>query len=236
MAPASAAEFHFEASDGDFTYTYEKSGVTLAAATYYQSPITMAVVAGSMEVTASGYSGIYDKSAHGITVTAPSGAVVKYGTTIDEYNLDASPEYTNAGNYTVYYQVTKEKYTTVTGSATVIISQTAGSISFANDAVSLALSATAANNTYTQGVTKTGDGSVTYSISNNTCGASVDASTGKVTFTQAGSVTVTATVADSQNYTYATKTVSYTLTVKDTTDTNGGIPDNDDYGDGGNPF
>ena len=401
MAPASVAEFHFEASDGDFTYTYEKSGVTLAAATYYQSPITMAVVAGTMEVTASGYSGTYDKSAHGITVTAPSGAVVMYGTTMDEYNLDASPEYTNAGNYTVYYQVTKEKYTTVTGyatvsiskaeaqisytvasisktygdqdftneltntgdgavtyessntavaevdsksgkvtiksdgsttikatvtdgdnytyatktasyalgvgtatmtvtasgysgtydnqphsitvtapsgatvmygtasgtynlstnpsytdagtyivyyqvtkpgfttvtgSATVTISQATGSISFANDAVSQTLSATAANNTYTQGVTKTGDGSVTYSISNNTCGASVDASTGKVTFTQAGSVTVTATVADSQNYTYATKTVSYTLTVKDTTDTNGGIPDNDDYGDGGNPF
>jgi hypothetical protein len=159
-----------------------------------------------------------------------------YGTASGTYNLSTNPSYTDAGTYIVYYQVTKPGFTTVTGSATVTISQATGSISFANDAVSQTLSATAANNTYTQGVTKTGDGSVTYSISNNTCGASVDASTGKVTFTQAGSVTVTATVADSKNYTYATKTVSYTLTVKDTTDTNGGIPDNDDYGDGGNPF
>ena len=231
MVPASAAEFHFEASDGDFTYTYEKSGVTLAAATYYRSPITMAVVAGSMEVTASGYSGIYDKSAHGITVTAPSGAVVKYGTTMDEYNLDASPEYTNAGNYTVYYQVTKEKYTTVTGSATVSISKAEAQISY----TVASISKTYGDQDFTNELTNTGDGAVTYE-SSNTAVAEVDSKSGKVTIQSDGSTTIKATVTDGDNYTYATKTVSYTLTVKDTTDTNGGIPDNDDYGDGGNPF
>lgn len=159
MAPATnAAVFKFEATVGDFTYTYEKSGVILEASTYYQSPIEMT------------------------------------------------------------------------------ISKKAGEISFATATPKEALHANAADNTYTQEVAKTGDGTVTYTISDNTCGASIDASTGKVTFTQAGSVTITATVADGTNYTYATKTATYTLSVFDTTDGSGGVPDNDDYTGGGNPF
>ena len=159
MAPATnAAAFKFEATVGDFTYTYEKSGVILEASTYYQSPIKMT------------------------------------------------------------------------------ISKKAGEISFATTTPKEALHANAADNTYTQEVTKTGDGTVTYTISDNTCGASIDASTGKVTFTQAGSVTITATVADGTNYTYATKTATYTLSVSDATDGSGGVPDNDDYTGGGNPF
>ena len=159
MAPAiNAAAFKFEATVGDFTYTYEKSGVILEASTYYQSPIKMT------------------------------------------------------------------------------ISKKAGEISFATATPKEALHANAADNTYTQEVTKTGDGTVTYTISDNTCGATIDASTGKVTFTQAGSVTITATVADGTNYSYATKTATYTLSVSDTTDGSGGVPDNDDYTGGGNPF
>lgn len=159
MAPATnAAAFKFEATVGDFTYTYEKSGVILEASTYYQSPIKMT------------------------------------------------------------------------------ISKKAGEISFATTTPKEALHANAADNTYTQEVTKTGDGTVTYTISDNTCGASIDASTGKVTFTQAGSVTITATVADGTNYSYATKTATYTLSVSDATDGSGGVPDNDDYTGGGNPF
>ena len=159
MAPATnAAAFKFEATVGDFTYTYEKSGVILEASTYYQSPIKMT------------------------------------------------------------------------------ISKKAGEISFATTTPKEALHANAADNTYTQEVTKTGDGTVTYTISDNTCGATIDASTGKVTFTQAGSVTITATVADGTNYSYATKTATYTLSVSDTTDGSGGVPDNDDYTGGGNPF
>ena len=88
-----------------------------------------------------------------------------------------------------------------------------GSIAFATAAPSQTWSATASNNTYTQTVTHTGDGTVTYSISDNTCGAEIDESSGKVTFTKAGSVTVTATVDDTNAYTYATKNVSYTLTI-----------------------
>jgi uncharacterized protein YjdB len=127
-------------------------------------------------------------------------------------------------------------FTTVTGSATVTIEKASGTISFATATLKEALQAAAADNTFMQEVTKTGDGTVTYTISDNTCGATIDASTGKVTFTQAGSVTITATVADGKNYTYPTKTATYTLSVSDTTDGSGGIPDNDDYTGGGNPF
>ena len=324
MAPATTAStFKFEATVGDFTYTYEKSGVTLEASTYYQSPITMTIskkageisfattsisktfgdepfineptITGdgtvtysssdaavaevnattgevtikgdgeaiikatvtdgptytyatneasytlgvgtaTMTVTAEGYSGTYDGNTHGITVKAPDGATIKYGTTADDYDLEASPAYTDAGTYTVYYKVTMPGFTTVTGSATVTIEKASGTISFDTATPKEALHAAAADNTYTQEVTKTGDGTVTYTISDNTCGATIDASTGKVTFTQAGSVTITATVADGTNYTYATKTATYTLTVSDTTDGSGGVPDNDDYTGGGNPF
>lgn len=324
MAPATnAAAFKFEANVGDFTYTYEKSGVTLEASTYYQSPIkmtiskkageisfattsisktfgdepfineptitgdgtvtysssdtkvaevnattgevtikgdgeaiitatvtdgptytyatneasyTLGVGTATMTVTAEGYTGTYDGNTHGITVKAPDGATVKYGTTADDYDLEASPSYSDAGTYTVYYKVTKPGFTTVTGSATVTIEKASGTISFATATPKEALHAAAADNTFTQEVTKTGDGTVTYTISDNTSGATIDASTGKVTFTQAGSVTITATVADGTNYTYATTTATYTLSVSDTTDGSGGIPDNDDYTGGGNPF
>ena len=324
MAPATnAAAFKFEANVGDFTYTYEKSGVILEASTYYQSPIkmtiskkageisfattsisktfgdepfineptmtgdgtvtysssdtkvaevnattgevtikgdgeaiikatvtdgptytyatneasyTLGVGTATMTVTAEGYSGTYDGNTHGITVKAPDGATIKYGTTADDYDLEASPAYSDAGTYTVYYKVTKPGFTIVTGSATVTIEKASGTISFATATPKEALHAAAADNTFTQEVTKTGDGTVTYTISDNTCGATIDASTGKVTFTQAGSVTITATVADGTNYTYATKTATYTLSVSDTTDGSGGVPDNDDYTGGGNPF
>ena len=324
MAPATtAAAFKFEATVGDFTYTYEKSGVILEASTYYQSPIkmtiskkageisfattsisktfgdepfineptmtgdgtvtysssdtkvaevnattgevtikgdgvatikatvtdgptytyatneasyTLGVGTATMTVTAEGYSGTYDGNTHGITVKALDGATVKYGTTADDYDLDASPAYTDAGTYTVYYKVTMPGFTTVTNSATVIIEKASGTISFDTATPKEALHAAAADNTFTQEVTKTGDGTVTYTISDNTSGATIDASTGKVTFTQAGSVTITATVADGTNYTYATTTDTYTLSVSDTTDGSGGVPDNDDYTGGGNPF
>ncbi len=73
-------------------------------------------------VTASGYTGTYDAAAHGITVNAPAGATVKYRETASgSYTLTTNPGYTNIGTYTVYYQITRENYNTVTGSAQVKI-------------------------------------------------------------------------------------------------------------------
>ena len=78
----------------------------------------------SMSVSSEGYTGIYDAQAHGITVTAPEGATVNYRTTDSgAYDLTDNPTYTDAGTYTVYYQITKPNYTTVTGSETVVINK-----------------------------------------------------------------------------------------------------------------
>lgn len=76
----------------------------------------------SMTVTAQGYEGDYDGDAHGITVTpSATGATVKYGTAADACTLDTIT-YTDAGTYTVYYEVTKTGYASAKGSATVTIS------------------------------------------------------------------------------------------------------------------
>ena len=169
---------------------------------------TLSVGTTAMTVTATGYTGAYDGQAHGITVTAPDGATVKYGETAGAYNLDASPTYTNAGTYTVYYEVTKPNYTTVTGNQTVNISKAAGTINFA----SVSIGKTFGDAPFTNSLTNTGDGAVTYS-SSNTAVATVNATTGEVTIVGNGSTTITATVTDGTNYTYATKTATYTLSV-----------------------
>ena len=80
--------------------------------------ITAATLSG---VSATGYEGTFDGQAHTIKVTAPEGATVKYGESADACTQDAAPEYTKDGEYTIYYQVSKDNYNTVTGSAMVII-------------------------------------------------------------------------------------------------------------------
>lgn len=88
-----------------------------------------------MEVTVEGYTGRYDGQAHGISITVktPEDATIKYGTQEGTYDLDASPTYTNAGSYTVYYQITKDKYKTVTGSATVVIERAEAELAWTDE-------------------------------------------------------------------------------------------------------
>ena len=92
---------------------------------------------------------------------------------------------------------------------TVTSQKTAGSISYDTTTVSKTTDDAAFTNT----LTKTGDGTVTYASSKETV-ATVNATTGEVTIKGVGETTITATVADSDTYTYATKTASYTLTIK----------------------
>ena len=72
-------------------------------------------------VTAQGYTGPYDSQPHSITVTADEGATITYSTTSDGNYSEENPTYTDVGEYTVYYQVEKANYETVTGSETVKI-------------------------------------------------------------------------------------------------------------------
>ena len=71
-------------------------------------------------ITVQSYNGTYDGDAHGVSVTAPDGASVKYST--DGVNFaETAPTFTDAGSYTVYYSVTQPKYSPYNGSFTVTI-------------------------------------------------------------------------------------------------------------------
>ena len=157
-------------------------------------------------ITATGYTGTYDGNAHGITVNAPQDATIKYGTTDGNYNLETSPEYTDAGNYTVYYQVTRTNYQDVIGSATIEIAKADPSITFDKESYSAtygeAFTAPIAS-TSPEGLTVTATGS------SNTQVATV--ADGVITIAGVGETTITVSFAGNNNYNAATAT--YTLNV-----------------------
>ena len=165
--------------------------------------------AGEYTVTATGkaegYTGTYDGQAHGITVTAPKGATIKYGTAEGTYDLTTNPSYTNVGTYTVYYQVSMENYADVTGSKNVVINKATVTLSFsastAEGKMGEAFTAPTLNNP--------SQVAIAYSSSNTE--VATIGTDGVVTLTGAGKTTITATFAGNDNY--ASATASYELTV-----------------------
>ena len=108
----------------------------------------------NITATSAGYTGAYDGNAHGISVSVAvpsSGAEVKYGTTSGTYNLTSSPEYTDAGTYTVYYQVTAEGNNTLTGSAQVIINKATPTVTALPTASAISYGQTLADSTLSGG-------------------------------------------------------------------------------------
>lgn len=89
-------------------------------------------------------------------------------------------------------------------------SKTAGAISYAT----ASLAKGSLDPAFTNELTITGDGTVSYSSSNEAV-ATVDPNTGEVTPKGLGTVEITATVSDSETYTYETNTASYSLNVSD---------------------
>lgn len=89
-----------------------------------EASYTLTVNPGKMEVTAEGFEGTYDGQPHGITLNAPEGAKVEYliNADTDEWSTNA-PTFTDAGSYTVSYQVSKDNYETVEGEAIVEINK-----------------------------------------------------------------------------------------------------------------
>ena len=86
--------------------TLEVNGKTLKA----KSTFKINPVEAPPTVTARDYTGVYDGQPHSITVTAPAGANVTYSTDGINYSA-ANPAYTNAGTYTVHYDVDGAKGT-----------------------------------------------------------------------------------------------------------------------------
>ena len=96
---------------------------------------------------------------------------------------------------------------TAKATCSVTVNKQAGSISYGTTTVDK----TFGDEAFTNPLTKTGDGEVTYASSQE--GVAVVDENGLVSIKNVGSTTISATVADSSTYTYATKTVSYTLNV-----------------------
>ena len=106
-------------------------------------------------------------------------------------------------NNTIWNDVTD---TATNGSAPV--GKRTASISFASSSITINYGESAKNT-----LTNTGDGTVSYT-SSNTGVATINSTTGDLTIKQAGTTTITAKATDGTYYTYSTKTISYTLTVK----------------------
>lgn len=211
--------------NGEATITATVADTDKYTYTTKTASYTIGVGTATMTVTAEGFSGTYDGTAHGITVTAPEGATVKYGTTAGSYTQTSSPTYTNANTYTVYYEVTKDNYTTVTGSADVKIAKAAGEIKFTQTSIEKKLGDSAFDSPLT--MTNDPTATVTYS-SDKPAVASVDAN-GRVSVNAGGTATITATVTSSTNYTYSPNYAKFTVKVT-------GMSDPDDYSNGGDPF
>ena len=177
--------------------------------TYYTITISSTIANGSVEASKK-------SAASGATITLTLSAAEGYefeslsvttsgGTSLTTTAVTAGTSYTFTmpeSNVTV----------SATFKATAVTPQkTAGSISYATTTISK----TTADEAFTNELINTGDGTVSYASSKETV-ATVNATTGLVTIKGAGETTITATVADSDTYTYATKTASYTLTVTQT--------------------
>ena len=118
------------------------------------------------------------------------------------------PKKINAGEYTVYYYVSGDNnYNSKSGSIKVNINKKSGSISYLNKSITK----TQGDPAFTNVLTKTGDGIINYSSSDNKV-ATIDKN-GKVTILSSGNTVIKAIVIDGENYFYNIKEASYTLTV-----------------------
>ena len=166
--------------------------------------------------TMSGYTYAGTMSTPSVTDNSGSGTVTYYYNTSNStsggtaWSSVSSATYLNAGTYYMYAKIgaTNNYNGATTATVQFTISKAAGTISFATAIVNK----TYLDTSYTQTVTKTGDGTVTYS-SNNTSVATVNSSSGAVSIVGAGTTTITATATDGTNYKYSSRTATYTLNV-----------------------
>ena len=120
--------------DGEATITATvKDGTNYTYATKTASYL-VSVGTAAMEVTAENVTATYDGQPHSITVNAPDDATITYSKDGKTYD-DKLPTYTDAGTYTVFYKVTKDNFSDVTGSAIVTINKAASMVTKAPEAI-----------------------------------------------------------------------------------------------------
>ncbi len=110
--------------DTDYTVTQDMTNhkFTISFTGNYSgtAEASYSVNVSGLDVTAEGYTGVYDAENHSITVNAPEGATVTYGTEANTLS-DAKVEVKNAGTTVVYWKVESGEHS-VTGSAVISIS------------------------------------------------------------------------------------------------------------------
>ena len=88
------------------------------------------------ELTFSGYNGDYDTNGHGAVVTGDtSNYTICYSTDGVEYTFEQTPTYTAVSQHTIYYQVTRDGYKTLTGSVEIVIGKATPSYTVPTDLV-----------------------------------------------------------------------------------------------------
>ncbi len=189
---------------GDNTAKVKVTGSTRFSGTAVKTfSISDDAISGSM-VTLSASEFEYNGSSRKPTVT-----VIKDGSTLREntdYSVSYSDDTVNAGTKTVTVKGKGSFAGTV--QKTYEITKAAGSIRYGISTVTKKTGDTS----FINALTVTGDGAVTYSAGNPAV-ATVNGQTGEVTITGAGTTYIRATVRDGTNYTYSSKTASYTLKV-----------------------
>ncbi len=88
----------------------------------YYGEKTLTISKNSISYTASDYEGYYDGKEHTISISSSTPNVtIKYSLNNGNYNLSSIPKFKDIGEHTVYFQLTKDGYTTKTGSKKVYI-------------------------------------------------------------------------------------------------------------------
>ena len=198
---------------GTYTVSY-----TVSAGNNYNDATgsyTFTIKDGTIEASSTGYDGVYDGQPHSITVTVtkPQGTTIEYRTSEEAAWSTTNPTFTDAGDYTVYWQVTKTGYTAASGSDTVNITKatiTGYSVTANPDATYDGEAHESAIVTLPKGAT------ISYTCND------VEYTT-VPSFTDVGTYTVSYTISAGSNYNDATG--SYAFTIKDGTLT--GITDTD---------
>ncbi|MCD8012537.1 MAG: YDG domain-containing protein, partial [Lachnospiraceae bacterium] len=168
---------------------------------------TLTIIKADFILTVTGYEGVYDEDAHSITVTAEDGVTVTYSAAEDSGFSEENLAYTDAGTYTVYYKASKANYNDVTGSATVVITQAEGEGSVSITGWTYGDYDADTNSPVPVSATN-GTEDVTYLYKVQDADDSTYTSTVP---TDAGSYTVQATFAATNNYKAGTATADFTI-------------------------
>ena len=208
----------------DANHSYEEPNAQI------DTPVTIG--AGTLTVTATGYSGTYDGSQHNaitsISAVNQNGASVSptYTYSTDGTNfVSTMPKVTNvAQSGTYYWKATLSGYTMETGTVTVTISKAANPMTISSPTGTSTSSRYKIYNTSgyntVQISTSGAQGTVSY-LPNTTSYVTISDS-GLVTYKAAGDTNITVTAAGNANYESGSKTV-YVASVVDTIKTYGNV-------------